>query len=106
MMEDALKVLMITQASYENVSSRDVYGTRTGGTPISFYCHIKYNRREAYTPDGQLVTYGGTIYMDGVYSVSKGAILNLPDGTHPKILNVQTFYDEDGANHTTIDFEG
>lgn len=106
MIDDQLLQLLITEASYSNVSSRDVYGTRTAGTPVTFKCHIKYNRREAYSPDGVLVTYGGTVYMDGVYDVQKGAILNLPDGTHPKILNVQTFYDEIGAHHTTIDFEG
>jgi hypothetical protein len=105
-MEAIWKGLMITDASYQNVSSRDVYGTRTGGSTVTFKCHIKYNRRETYMPDGTMVVYGGTVYMDGVYSVNKGAILNLPDGTHPKILSVQTFYDEVGAHHTTIDFEG
>lgn len=105
-MEKMWKALMVTAASYQNVASRDVYGTRTGGTTVSFYCHIKYNRREAYTPEGNLVTYGGTIYMDGVYDIQKNAILNLPDGTHPKIISIQTFFDETGAHHTTVDFEG
>jgi len=105
-MEAIWKELMVTSASYEDVTSRNVYGARTGGTAVSFKCHIKFDRREAYTSDGQLVTFGGTVYMDGIYNVSKGAILNLPDGTHPKILNVQTFYDEVGPHHTTIDFEG
>jgi len=105
-MEAIWKELMVTSASYEDVTSRNVYGARTGGTAVSFMCHIKFDRREAYTSDGQLVTFGGTVYMDGIYNVSKGAILNLPDGTHPKILNVQTFYDEVGPHHTTIDFEG
>jgi hypothetical protein len=98
--------LMPTTATFQNVSSRDVYGTRTGGTVVTFKCHIKYNRREAYQPDGSVVTFGGTVYMDDVYNVDKAAILNLPDGTKPKILNVQTFYDEVGPHHTTLDFEG
>jgi hypothetical protein len=106
MIDSQLKDLMITSASYQNVSSRDVYGTKTGGTAVTFKCHIKYNRRETLMPDGSMVVFGGTVYMDGVYDVQKGAILNLPDGTHPKILTVQTFYDEIGSNHTTIDFEG
>lgn len=105
-MEAMWKELMVTDASYQNVTSRDVYGTRTGGTTVTFKCHIKFNRRETYMPDGTMVVYGGTVYMDGIYSVGKGAILNLPDGTHPKILSVQTFYDEHGPHHTTIDFEG
>jgi hypothetical protein len=98
--------LMVTEASYQNVASRDVYGARTGGSVVTFKCHIKRNRKEAYVADGNVVTYGGTVYMDAVYDIGKNAILNLPDGTKPKILNVQTFYDEVGAHHTTVDFEG
>jgi hypothetical protein len=105
-MEAMLKELMITTATYQNVTSRDVYGTRTGGSAVTFKCHIKYNRRETYMPDGTMVVFGGTVIMDDVYNVTKGAILNLPDGTKPKILSVQTFYDEVGPHHTTIDFEG
>jgi len=106
MIDSRLKDLMITSASFQNVSSRDVYGARTGGSTVTFKCHIKYDRKEAYNSDGAIVTFGGTVYMDGVYNVQKGAILNLPDGTKPKILDVQTFYDEIGSHHTTINFEG
>jgi len=106
MIDSRLKDLMITSASYQNVASRDVYGTKTGGSVVTFKCHIKLNRRETLMPDGSMVVFGGTIYMDNVYDVQKNAILNLPDGTHPKILTVQTFYDEVGSHHTTIDFEG
>lgn len=105
-MESQWLDLMPSTASYQNVASRDVYGARTGGAVVSFKCHIKLNRREAYDAEGNVVTFGGTVIMDGVYDVQKNAILSLPDGTHPKILNVQTFYDENGPHHTTIDFEG
>lgn len=105
-MEAEWKNLMITSASYKNVSSRDVYGNRTGGTQVNFLCHIKRNRSESYSGEGVVVTFGGSVIMDDVYDVQKGAILTLPDGTHPKILSVQTFYDEVGPHHTTIDFEG
>jgi hypothetical protein len=44
--------------------------------------------------------------MDAVYDVQEEAILTLPDGSTPKILSVKTFYDENGAHHTSVDFEG
>jgi hypothetical protein len=97
---------MVSTASYQNVTSRDQYGKRTGGTSVSFKCHVKYNRREAYTPEGNMVTLGGTVIMDDVYDVGKSAILTLPNGDTPKIITVQTFFDEVGPHHTTIDFEG
>lgn len=105
-MEAEWLALMASTATYQNVSSRDVYGKKTGGTVVSFKCHIKLNRRETYDSEGNNVVYGGTVIMDGVYDIQKNAILNMPDGTTPKILNVQTFYDEVGPHHTTVDFEG
>ena len=105
-MESQWMGLMPTSASYQNVVSRDVYGSKTGGAVVPFKCHIKYDRRETYDAEGNVVVYGGMIYMDKVYDVQKNAILNLPDGTHPKILTVATFYDEVGPHHTTISFEG
>ena len=105
-MDSRLKELMITSGTYQNVTSKDIYGKRTGGTAVKFKCHIKYNRRETYTPEGNIVVLGGSVIMDGVYDVQKNAILNLPDGSKPKIVSVQTFYDEVGPHHTTIEFEG
>jgi len=98
--------LMPSTATFQNVASRDVYGNRTAGSTVTFKCHIKTNRLEQSAPDGVVVSLSGTIYMDGVYAVQKNAILTLPDGSQPKIKGVQTFYDEVGPHHTTIDFEG
>lgn len=97
---------MVSTATFQNVASRDVYGKRTGGAVVSFKCHVKYNRRENYDAEGHLVVLGGTVIMDDVYNVGKAAILTLPDGSTPKIITVQTFFDEVGPHHTTIDFEG
>ena len=106
MINSAWTALMVSTGTYQNITSRDVYGKRTGGTAVSFKCHVKYNRREAYSPDGHLVILGGTVIMDDVYNIGKAAILTLPDGSTPKIINVQTFFDEVGPHHTTVDFEG
>lgn len=105
-MEAQWKTLMVSTASYANVSTRDVYGNRTAGTPVSFKCHIKTARVEQGTAEGSIVNFAGTLYMDGVYDVQKNAVLLLPDGTSPKIKDIQTFYDEKGSHHTTISFEG
>jgi hypothetical protein len=97
---------MVSTATYQNISSKDIYGKRTGGTVVSFKCHVKYNRREVYTPEGNMVVLGGSVIMDDVYDIQKGAILSLPNGDTPKIVSVQTFFDEVGPHHTTVDFEG
>jgi hypothetical protein len=98
--------LMPSTATYQNITSNNVYGGRIAGTVVSFKCHIKTNRIENTGKDGVLISLSGTVYMDDVYDVQKTALLTLPDGSQPKITNVQTFYDEIGPHHTTIDFEG
>lgn len=105
-MESFWDNLMVSTASYQNVVSKDIYGKKTGGTATTFKCHVKYNRREMYTPEGNMVLLGGSVIMDGVYDIQKNAILTLPNGSTPKIINVQTFFDEIGPHHTTVEFEG
>jgi len=97
---------MVSTATYQNVASKDIYGKRTGGATVSVKCHVKYNRREVYTPEGNIVILGGSVIMDDVYDIQKNAILTLPNGDKPKIVSVQTFFDEVGPHHTTVDFEG
>ena len=98
--------LMPTTATFANPSGFDVYGKPTAGTAVSFKCHISRNQKQVFTPDGVAVLQGGTIQMDGIYNVEEEAVLTLPDGSTPKILAVKTFFDEYGAHHTSLDFEG
>jgi hypothetical protein len=98
--------LMPTTATFANPSGFDVYGKPSLGTVVSFKCHISRNQRQSFTPEGVLVLQGGSIQMDAVYQVDQKAVLTLPDGSTPKILSVKTFFDENGAHHTSLDFEG
>ena len=98
--------MMPTTATFANVASTNIYGKKTAGAPVSFKCHISRNNREVYTPEGVIIVKGGSIQMDGIYAVQDTAVLTLPDGSTPKIIAVKTFYDESGAHHTSIDFEG
>lgn len=95
-----------TTATYQNVTSRDIYGAKSVGSAVTFKCHLKTQRVEDFQGDGDVVSLAGTAIMDGVYDVQKGALLTLPSGDTPKITKVDTFYDEVGAHHTTIEFAG
>lgn len=106
MIEQTFIELMSSTATFQNVSSLDIYGKRTGGPVVTFRCHIKTNRIESHTPEDKVVSIAGTVYMDDVYDITKNAILTLPDGSKPKITNVLTSFNEFGPHHTTIDFEG
>jgi len=98
--------LMPSVATYANVASRDVYGTRTTGTPVSFHCHVSLKRLENQIEEGNTVAVSGSVIMDDVYDIQKGAILTLPDGSTPRVTAVSTFFDENGPHHTTVEFGG
>jgi len=98
--------LMPTTATFANPTGYNVYGKPTAGTVVTFKCHISRNQRQVFTPEGVAVLQGGSIQMDDIYDIQEEAILTLPDGSTPKILAVKTFFDETGAHHTSLDFEG
>lgn len=98
--------LMPTTATFANPTGYDLYGKPTAGTAVSFKCHISQNVKQVFTPDGVAILQGGTIQMDDVYDIQEEAILTLPDGSTPKILSIKTYYDESGAHHTSVDYEG
>ena len=98
--------LMPTTATYANPTGYDVYGKPTAGVAVPFRCHISRNQRQVFSPEGVAILQGGTIQMNGIYDIAEEAILTLPDGSTPKILSIKTFFDENGAHHTSIDFEG
>lgn len=98
--------LMPTTATFANPTGYNVYGKPTAGTVVTFKCHISRNQRQVFSPEGVAVLQGGSIQMDDIYDVEEEAILTLPDGSTPKIIAVKTFFDENGAHHTSLDFEG
>jgi hypothetical protein len=94
--------VMTQTATYQNVSSLDVYGNRSLGSTVSFYCHISKSRREVFNKEGIKVITSASVYMDGVYDVQAGAKIVLPDGSSPPIVDVMVSYDEHGPHHTTL----
>ena len=98
--------LMPTEATYQNSTGYDIYGKPTAGDVVNFKCHISRTESSRYSADGLTVVEVATIQMDGLYDITKEALLTLPDGSTPKITAVKTFFDETGAHHTTVEVEG
>ena len=102
----ALKDLMITEGVYQNISSRDVYGKRIGGTSVSFKCHLTISRNDLYDAENSSrVTYSGNIIMDGVYAIEDNAILTI-EGLSLKATKVTTYFDESASHHTSVELSG
>jgi hypothetical protein len=103
-LDEALKALMITSGSFMNVASRDVYGKRVGGSPVTFKCHLTLNKNDSYESETTRQTVSGVMIMDGVYNIQKNAIITV-EGVEFKPLKITTFYDEVGANHTSVELD-
>ena len=105
-LEQALKDLMTIDGTYANVTSLDVYGQKTVGTPVSFKCRVTINRNENYTPEESgTISYTATIIMDGVYGVLKNARITI-NGEEFWATRVTTYSDERGNHHTSIEAIG
>lgn len=105
-LDQALKDLMITAGTFRNVTSRDVYGKRTGGTAVAFLCHLTLNREDRYSAeDSGAVVFSGNIIMNGVYAINKGAIIDIV-GQSVKATRVTTFFDDVAEHHTSVEFSG
>jgi hypothetical protein len=105
-LDQALKDLMITSGSFQNVSSRNVYAKRTGGASVPFKCHLTLNREDRYSQeDSGTAVFSGNIIMDDVYAINKGAIISI-EGQSVKATRVTTYYDEFGSHHTSVEFSG
>jgi hypothetical protein len=105
-LDQALKDLMITSGSFQNVASRDVYGKRTGAASVSFKCHLTLNREDRYSQeDSGTAVFSGNIIMDDVYTINKGAIISIA-GELVKATRVTTYFDEVGSHHTSVEFSG
>jgi len=98
--------LMTQSASYQNPSTRDLYGARTFATAVNFMCHITYSQKNMMKGDGTTVVIDGTLKMDGIYSIQQGAQIVFADSSTAEVITVRTYYDESGPHHTSVDFSG
>jgi len=105
-LDQALIDLMITSGTFQNVTSRDVYGKRIAGEAVTFKCHLTLSREDRYSQEASgTVVYSGNIIMNGVYAIQKGAIITI-EGETVKATRVTTYFDELGSNHTSVEFSG
>lgn len=92
----------VTIASY---SARGTYGLRTFGTAVSFKARVIEKNQRVLAPDGTERVARGTVWVQGIPTVTVEDQITLPDGTTPTILSIERFPDEDGAHHVKVMFQ-
>lgn len=87
--------------------SRDKFGAKTMGAPLTFKARVTEEQNQVSTWQGEQVVSGTTIWCapdpdDGIPVLTPESEVTLSDGTVPKILRVQIVHDEEGPHHFKI----
>lgn len=104
---DDLLTLMpstITHAAWVGMST-DGYAVTTYSTATTTYrCRIVSEQRNVRSFEGIEETAMTTVWVASTSTFSSLDQFTLPDGTTPPLLSVETFYDENGVNHSKLGF--
>ena len=97
--------LMPHQVTFEPRVGSDLYADGGYGNPIVVeHARVVYENVKTTDDGGQDVIARGKIYLGGVFGVTPKHIVTLPDGSHPPIVRVLQYPDEEGAHHEIVLF--
>jgi hypothetical protein len=96
--------LMTQTLTLEPRSAVDKYGEESYGAAVSVTCRIVGMPKMVRAADGREVVSNGHAFTSGPSGATVTDRLTLPDSTHPVIIRVDSFPDEDGPHHDIIYF--
>ena len=99
-LDPALSDMMQTTVTvYESVT-RDEYGQRTLGSGTSVSAYLRQGFEVVTTESGDDVPVTARLYMSDVLDVDPAVdVVELPDGSRPKIVASRVYRDENGTKH-------
>src|SRR5262245_26192415 len=96
--------LMPDTVTFQPHMGSDVYAKATYGDPIIVKARVVYEDQKTTDEPGQDVVARGKIYLGAAFNITGKHRATLPDGTHPPIVRVRRFPDENGAHHEVVLF--
>ena len=97
--------MMPATITVERITGRDKYNKPTYGAAASYPARINNVQKNVIGPDGQMVVARGRAWLDTVDPFTVNDRVTFPDGSHPKLLNVNQVPDEKGPAYTSFDFQ-
>ena len=99
-LDAALSAMMQTTVTiYQNVT-RDSYGKRTLGAGVEYLAHISQGSMKISDGDNDDVPITGKVYLSTIVNFDAQAdVIELPDGSRPRVVETVVRYDENGAVH-------
>lgn len=101
-----LRKLMQNTITVYRTTAFDSYGGRTYDAGTEYNAYVQYGVERVYNDEGdEEQIAGGRIFVDGAPRVRIDDQIELPDGTRPRIINVEYWTDEQGDHHEVILFK-
>ena len=97
--------LMPHRVTFEPLTGSDLYAKPGYGNPIVVeHSRVVYENAKTTDDAGQEVVARGKIYLGGVFGITPKHRVTLPDGSHPPIIRVLQYPDENGPHHEVVLF--
>jgi hypothetical protein len=91
--------LMVDTVMIAPATSRNAYGADSYGTPVAHRARVVRKNQMVRTDSGQELVSRTQAWIYGAPGITPRDQITLPDGTHPQILSVDRFPDENGPHH-------
>lgn len=99
-LDPLLADLMLTEVTVYQSVTRDAYGKRTLGAGTTVLAHISQGAGKVSDGDGEQVPIDATLYLADVLNVDPATdVVELPDGSRPRVVSSMVRYDEYGEKH-------
>lgn len=92
-------MMQTTVTVYQSVT-RDEYGKQTLGSGTTHSAHISQGTMKFSSVDGEDVPVTGKVYLGTILNFDPATdVLELPDGSRPRVVESVVRYDEFGNQH-------
>lgn len=92
------------EITHYEFADRDNYGAAVYATPATYKARIIRKPTRVRDIDGHEVVARGKVWLLGKPLVTTQDKIELPDGTSPPIIQVETFPDQSDDHHTCLYF--
>jgi len=101
---DFLDMMPHTIQLSEFSGSSDSYGAPVYNSPVSYSARVSYKPILVKNKQGEEVVARGVVWVGAAITIATEDQIELPDGTTPPIMAVDSLADEDGLHHSKVYF--
>ena len=81
------------------------YGKREFGSPENYKAHVQQGFERRWDDDGEYMVGVGRIFFFGHVGLTTDDEVAFDDGTAPRLIGIERWFDEKGENHEVAVFQ-